>query len=127
MQSMENIPTPGVAPTALALPSAAPDVAAILTHAREARARYEDAVTSDGVTESAWWSIASALHASAVDLATLVGNPETPLLTMGVVQCTADRAVDAEGRARLAHRMTAVAAQSRRPVIEVVDMTGGAS
>ena len=67
-----------------------------------ARAAYEDAVNSDGVTSAAWAIIADDLAHAAEGL---VGTTAT----RGQVRCLADRAVDAAQRARYALRMLEVA------------------
>lgn len=81
--------------------------------AKSARAAYEDAVTSDGVSVNAWLSIAAALAEAADGLR---GTGATP----GQIQCLADRARDAAQRAQYATRMLAVARMSRKQIIPVV-------
>lgn len=97
----------------------------VLVAFRAARATYEDAVTCDGVTSTAWWTIAGALHATADDLeAIAVTNTVRDLvISPGTIQCHRDRARDAEHRALYATRMVQVARAHR-----VIDMAtvGGA-
>jgi len=94
---MENAISPAIAPDPRFLA------------ARAARLAYEDAVNSDGVTESAWRAIAVDLAAAAVALSR-AGLPR-----FGMVEACRARAVDAEQRAAVARRMIDVA-RSHRPI-----------
>lgn len=93
---------------------AARDTAPIYARAQAARAAYEDAVDSDGVTHTAWWRIAGEMRA-AVD-----GLRGIPGVLLGPVECLEARARDAEQRAQFCERMLAVAKMSRKQIIEVV-------
>lgn len=85
----------------------------ILETALAARLAYEQAVndtSSDGCVSAATWSrLADDLFDSANACALLVGSPEAPYLTPGVVETLRSRAVDAQARAQNATRMVAVA------------------
>ncbi len=78
--------------------------------ARDARLAYEDAVTSDGVTDRAWWAIAGGLRTAVDDLTALGALPS-------VIESCRARAFDAEMRAQYAVRMVDLARRSR-----VIDM-----
>lgn len=84
----------------------------VIDRAMSARIAYQEAVESDGVTESAWRAIGEALAASAVELAH-AGQPR-----YGSVEVCRSRAVDAFQRADYAARMVTVARQHR-----VIDMS----
>lgn len=96
---MENAPAP-----------ASPEVTT-RAFAREARDRYEDAVTSDGVSAASWRAIAADLDLAADGLAR-VGTFASTLTSLR------DRATDARQRADFATRMLEVARSHR-----VIDMS----
>lgn len=103
-------------------PETSSPILAAISRARSARLAYDEAVATDGVSARSWRHVAAELAWAAGYLGELVARGLIPagyLITPGMVQQLADRAIDAERHAYYLDRMVHAARSGR-----VIDVEG---